>query len=44
MRLSHKRIPRGSATLKGLLDSESVVRYVYFFLGNCAEGVEPDEF
>jgi len=44
VRLSHKRIPRGSATLKGLLDSESVVRYVYFFLGNYAEGVKSDEF
>ncbi|SVD95362.1 uncharacterized protein METZ01_LOCUS448216, partial [marine metagenome] len=25
--------------LKGLLASEFVVRYVYFFLGNCAEGM-----
>lgn len=43
VRLSHKRIPRRSATLKGLLASEFVVRYVYFFLGNCAEGMKPDE-
>jgi len=44
VRLSHKRIPGGSATLKGLLASEFVVRYVYFFVGNCAEGMKPDEF
>ena len=42
-RLCYKRIPRRSATLKGLLASEFVVRYVYFFLGNCAEGMKPDE-